>query len=99
MHDKFEMLDGIIVAADKLSDARGVEKCKLIIEIIQRAAALEEGLKKDDETHKAEIASLESEVSRLTHPAEAKAGEQTIGGQVLHIDLEGGTVNVSADAQ
>ena len=34
--DKFQMLDGIIVLVDKLADSRGVERCSIIVDIINR---------------------------------------------------------------
>lgn len=48
MIDKFQMIDEIIVEVNNLVDARGVEKCRLAIDIVQRLAALKNGLMEDD---------------------------------------------------
>ena len=51
MMDKFGMIDQIIVQVNALLDARGVEKCRLGLDIVQRLAALREGLRKEDSAH------------------------------------------------
>lgn len=48
MLDKYQMLDEIIIEVNNLVDARGVEKCRLAIDIVQRLAALKNGLAEDD---------------------------------------------------
>ena len=48
MIDKFQMLDELIIEVNNLLDARGVEKCRLGIDIVQRLAALKNGLLEDD---------------------------------------------------
>lgn len=48
MLDKYEMLDQIIVNVNALLDARGVDKCRLGVDVIQRLAALKAGLMEDD---------------------------------------------------
>ena len=48
MIDKYEMIDQIIINVDALLDARGAEKCRLALDILQRLAALKQGLAKED---------------------------------------------------
>ena len=48
MVDKFQLIDSIIVQVDALTDMRGVEKCRVIIDIIGKLAALKKGLQDDD---------------------------------------------------
>lgn len=54
MYDKFQMIDELIVEVNNLVDARGIDKCKLCIDIIQRLSALRNGLKQDDERRERE---------------------------------------------
>ena len=50
--DKYQLIDSIIVQIDALTDMRGVEKCRMILDIIGKLSALKVGLmneeKKDD---------------------------------------------------
>ena len=48
MIDKFQMIDEIIVEVNDLIDAKGIEKCRLGLDIVQRLAALKNGLAEDD---------------------------------------------------
>ena len=47
--DKYQLIDSVIVDLNTLADARGVEKCRLLLDILQRLAALKNGLKREDE--------------------------------------------------
>ena len=58
MIDKYEMIDQIIVNVDALLDARGAEKCRLALDILQRLAALKKGL-------------MDEEIARREQDAEA----------------------------
>ena len=89
MHDKYEMLDAVIVAIDKLEDARGVEKCRIILDAIQRISALKDGLKKEDDAHAAHINMLSKQIKELTAQPLVKNGEQIVGGQEFHIGVDG----------
>ena len=93
MHDKFEMLDAVIVILDKLADARGAEKCRLILDGVQRLAALKDGLCKEDTAHEAEMKMRDDQINALTRPPELRDGQTIVGGQKIHIG-EDGRVNV-----
>ena len=54
MIDKFQMIDELIVEVNNLVDARGVDKCRLCIDIIQRLSALRNGLEQDDKRRERE---------------------------------------------
>lgn len=99
MNDKYEMISAVIVALDNLADARGAEKCRLILEGVQRLAALKEGLKKEDQAHQAELKLLQDQLADLTRPPETDGDTETIGGRTYHIGVEGGGANVQRDAE
>lgn len=88
MMDRYQLINSIIVQVDAMADLRGAEKCRVIIDILGKLAALKEGLAKEDEAHKNTLASL-----RKQHAAEMAAvrGEntETIGGQTLEISADG----------
>lgn len=48
MFDKYQMIDQIILEVNDLIDAKGIEKCRIGIDIVQRLAALKNGLAEDD---------------------------------------------------
>lgn len=93
MHDKYEMIDAVIMLLDKLADARGAEKCRLILDSVQRLAALKDGLCKEDEAHTTELNLLNGQLANLTSTPEVRDGQTIIGGQRIHIG-ENGKVNV-----
>lgn len=93
MHNKYEMIDAVIVLLDKLADARGAEKCRLILDGVQRLAALKDGLCKEDEAHTTELNLLNGQLAKLTSTPEARDGQTIIGGQKIHIG-EDGSVSV-----
>jgi len=99
MHDKYEMISAVIVALDSLADARGAEKCRLILESVQRLAALKEGLKKEEQAHQAEVKLLQDQLADLTRPPETDGDTETIGGRTYHIGVEGGGDRDRADAE
>ena len=49
-----EMVDQLIVQVNELLDARGVEKCRLALDIIQRLAALRNGLAEEEKVRRSE---------------------------------------------
>lgn len=56
--DKFDLIEAIIKRVDALADARGAQKCAIVIEIIQQLGALRKGLADDDAAHKKQIMDL-----------------------------------------
>ena len=46
--DKYGMVDQIVVWVDSLIDARGIEKCRLAVNIISLLSDLKEGLRRED---------------------------------------------------
>lgn len=82
--DKYDVISGIITQVDKLADARGVEKCTLVVSIIQQLSALAKGLGDEDKAHKAEKKLLEDQLK----PAPLEEGETREGGRTVTFDLE-----------
>lgn len=82
--DKYDMISAIITQVDKLADARGVEKCSLVMNVIQRLSALAKGLGDEDKAHEAEKKLLEDQLK----PAPLKPGETREGGETVTFDLE-----------
>ena len=82
--DKYDMISGIITQVDKLADARGVEKCSLVVDIIQRLSTLAKGLGDEDKAHAAEKKLLEDQ---LKAPP-LKPGDTREGGETFNFDLE-----------
>lgn len=62
--DKYQLLDEMIVMMDRLADARGVERCSLIVELVSRASALKRGMQKDDEESAGAIEALKTQLAR-----------------------------------
>ena len=54
MMDKFEMIDLLIIKVNDLLDARGVDKCRLGVDVIQRLCALKAGLTEEDKRRESE---------------------------------------------
>lgn len=87
--DKYQMIDTMIVEADKLIDARGVDKCKGFLNLIQMLSALRGGLADEDKAHNEQVKLLETQLKKLTTPPELKPGETRVGGEVYHIGGDG----------
>lgn len=85
--NKYQMLDAIIVLLDRLADARGTERCALLVEITKRAEALKQGIKEEESATTARIQALQRQIKDLTSPPEPRAGEIIEGGQTYSIDL------------
>lgn len=63
--DKFDLIEAIIKRVDVLADARGAQKCAIVIEIIQQLGALRKGLADDDAAHKKQIMDLQQRLDAL----------------------------------
>lgn len=63
--DKFDLIEAIIKRVDVLADARGAQKCAIVIEIIQQLGALRKGLADDDAAHKKQIMDLQQRIDAL----------------------------------
>ena len=48
--DKYQLIDSMIIQVDTLADMRGEEKCRTILDLLGKLAALKSGLMKDEET-------------------------------------------------
>ena len=48
--DKYQLIDSMIIQVDSLADARGAEKCRTILDLLGKLAALKSGLRKEEET-------------------------------------------------
>lgn len=99
MMDKFAEINRVIVALDQLADMRGAEKCRLVLESIQRLAALIESLKKEEAEHAAQVAALEGRLKALADPPEVENDVETVDGRVYRIGVEGGGADVQRDAE
>lgn len=89
MFDKFGLIDSVIVQVDALTDARGVEKCKTILDIIGKLTALKKGLHDDDTMNQQKLDTLRDELRRVTAP-DADGDTETIDGKTYKIGVPGG---------
>ena len=89
MFDKYQLIDSIIVQIDALTDARGVEKCKIILDAIGKLSALKKGLQDDDTVNKQKIDTLREELRRVTQP-DGGDDTETIDGKTYKIGVPGG---------
>ena len=85
--DKYQMLDEIVLLLDKVADARGIQKCSLLVDITQRIGALKNGLKDEENSKNANIEFLKKQLKDATSPPELKDGEIREGGETYTIDL------------
>lgn len=76
LYDKYQLIDSIIVQVDALADMRGAEKCRTIIDIIQKLAAMKKGLKDDETIQQQKIDMLEDQIRQLTNSGDG-ADEKT----------------------
>ena len=63
--DKFDLIEAIIKRVDVLADARGAQKCAIVIEIIQQLGALRKGMADEDAARKKEIMDLERRLDAM----------------------------------
>lgn len=89
LYDKFQLIDGIIVQIDALTDARGVEKCKIILDAIGKLTALKKGLQDDDAEQQRKLDTLREELRRVTQP-DGGDDTETIDGKTYKIGVPGG---------
>lgn len=89
MFDKYQLIDSVIVQIDALTDARGVEKCKIILDAIGKLSALKEGLQDDDTVNQQKLDTLREELRRVTAP-DADGDTETIDGKTYQIGVPGG---------
>lgn len=89
MFDKYQLIDSIIVQIDALTDARGVEKCKIILDAIGKLSALKKGLQDDDTVNQQKLDTLREELRRVTAP-DADGDTETIDGKTYKIGVPGG---------
>lgn len=87
--NKYELIDSLIVQIDAVADARGAARCRLVLDMIDKCAALKKGLRTEEDALNARIEVAENEVRRLTTPKAAQDGEEIVGGQVYKIQLGG----------
>ena len=89
MFDKYQLIDSIIVQIDALTDARGVEKCKIILDAIGKLSALKKGMQDDDTANQQKLDTLRDELRRVTAP-DADGDTETIDGKTYKIGVPGG---------
>ena len=71
MFDKYQLIDRMITEVDTLADARGAEKCTLIIELIQQLGVLRKGLKADEDAARVATAIAPDEPPEVENNGEA----------------------------
>lgn len=86
--DKYQMMDGIIILLDRLADARGMERCTLLVEIVKRADALKKGMREEDDAKAERIGLLNEQIMNLRTPRPLKDGEIREGGETYTVDME-----------
>lgn len=64
--DKYQLIDSIILQIDAMVEAKGIEKCKIAIELIQKLGALKDGLKSDDADAKERCDRMQKRIDELT---------------------------------
>lgn len=70
--DKFELIDAIIKRVDALADARGAQKCAIVIEMIQQLGALRKGLADDDAAHNETIKVMQAKIDQMSLPTKTE---------------------------
>ena len=70
---KFDIIQDAIIRLNDLADARGVDKCVTIINLVQNLNELNRMLHEEDTTHDAAIMSLTKELDKYK-----EAGENAI---------------------
>lgn len=89
MFDKYQLIDSVIVQIDALTDVRGVEKCKIILDAIGKLSALKKGMQDDDTANQQKLDTLRDELRRVTAP-DADGDTETIDGKTYNIGVPGG---------
>ena len=94
-----EFINSIIVQVDEMFDARGAEKARLGLEIINKLAAVRDGLKKTEDAHKQQVKLLEDQIKALTAPKPVEEGGYRIGGETVTLNFAEGENHADVDAQ
>lgn len=88
--NKFELLDQIILYMDRLADAKGVERCALLANVVQMLGALKDNLTESDKAAEDREALLLDQLQALTTPAEeVQDGEERLGGNTIMFGFGG----------
>ena len=48
MMDKYQLIDAAINTLDQAAEARGIQRCSLLVETVRMLAALKDNLKEED---------------------------------------------------
>ena len=94
-----EFINSIIVQVDEFFDARGAQKARLGLEIINKLVAVRDGLKKTEDAHKQQVKLLEDQIKALTEPKPVEEGGYRVGGETVTLDFTGGDGHADADAE
>ena len=81
--NKFELLDQIILNMNRLADATGVERCALLVNVVQMLGALKDNLTESDKAAKAREDLLMDQLAALTAPPEAADKGDKLGGNTI----------------
>ncbi len=92
--NKFELLDQIILNMNRLADATGVERCALLVQVVQMLGALKDNLTESDKAAQDREALLTEQLAALTAPPEAETSGERLGGNTIMFGFGG-----DADAQ
>lgn len=94
-----EFINSIIVQVDEMFDARGAQKARLGLEIINKLVAVRDGLKKTEDAHKQQVKLLEDQIKALTELKPVEEGGYRVGGETYTLDFMGGECHADADAE
>ena len=72
---KFNVIDDAIVRINELADAKGVDKCMHVINLIQNLNELSRMLKEEDAKHDAAVLALTEKINKLESKTEKEADE------------------------
>lgn len=81
--DKYTLIDQAICRLSDLADARGVEKCVMIVETVKTLSKVKEILHVEDAMHAKAAAQAEEE--RAAQEQEDEADTETVGGKEYKI--------------
>ena len=72
---KFNIIDDAIVRINDLADAKGVDKCMHVINLIQNLNELGRMLKEEDATHEAAVLALTEKIDKLEGKTKKEASD------------------------
>lgn len=87
--NKFELLDQIILNMNRLADATGVERCALLVQVVQMLGALKDNLTESDKAAQDREALLTEQLAALTAPTEAETSAERLGGNTIMFGFGG----------